>query len=1034
MKTTALLILSLLLQYITFAQDITVTGTVRSVGENASLSGVSVSVNGKSRGTTTNNDGKYSLLVPKDAVLTFSFLGYASQQVPVNGRTVIDIELKTGGGNELETVVVTTALGIKKQQKTLGYAVQEVSGETMAKTKTATALSALTGKVAGLNINNTTDLFRNPGISLRGRTPLIVIDGIPDPDADPYKINADDIESISVLKGTAAGALYGAVGVNGAILYTTKKGNKGKVNVEVNSSTLFQTGYTVIPEIQTTYGGGDQGKYAYVNGSGGGTEGGGWIWGPKLDQRDPSTPSGFYETTQFDSPVDPVTGVRKKTPWISKGADNIKNFFRTGLLSTNSVSASIGTEKGAFRVAANHIYQKGVVPNTGLNNSSFSIGGNYRLSNKLSMDGKLTFNKEYSDNYPTVGYGPPNYLYNLILWIGPDIDIRDLENYWIPGKEGLQQRNYNLSWYNNPHFVANELLNGYKRSNSFGQVTFDYKIMDNFTVKFRNGFNQYASNADLKEPYSYIAYSYISRGNYSTDVTNYFDINSDLILNYNHKFGDALKLNVTAGAANAYRRLENTYTTTDGLTIPAFYSLGNSINPLKATSTLRERRTASAYGMIDIETLGFLYLSFTGRYDKTSTLPVKNNGYFYPSAGVSAVLSDVIKMPDFVSFLKVRGSWAKVNTGFINSGDPYAHINTYNLGPKWNNVPSLTLPTTFKSPDLIPETVKSGEYGIAAGFFKNRLNIDATYFRNKDYNNFAPILPSQASGYTNILTNADVYLRKGWEFMISGSPVKNKNFRWEASINFSSVHRWLEDATVNQDGYINQVKEGQRMDRIYITDSRTPDGQAIYNANGMQAYTPYGQYFGNRDADWIYGVQNTFGYKDFSLSFSFDGRLGGLIYSTTNQKMWWGGSAKGTVNQYRDDANAGNATYVGPGVVVTDGAITYDSYGNILSDTRKFAPNTTKVNYISFMQTTSGAMLNNYFYYSGTYIKMRELVLTYNLPTKLVKGIFNSASVSLIGNNLFILSKLDNVDPDAERDDLQTPSMRSVGFNINLKF
>ncbi|MBO9561581.1 MAG: TonB-dependent receptor plug domain-containing protein, partial [Niastella sp.] len=334
MKTTALLILSLLLQYITFAQDITVTGTVRSAGENASLSGVSVSVNGKSRGTTTNDDGKYSLLVSKDAVLTFSFLGYASRQVPVNGRTVIDIELKTGSGNELETVVVTTALGIKKQQKTLGYAVQEVSGETMAKTKTATALSALTGKVAGLNINNTTDLFRNPGISLRGRTPLIVIDGIPDPDADPYKINADDIESISVLKGTAAGALYGAVGVNGAILYTTKKGNKGKVNVEVNSSTLFQTGYTVIPEIQTTYGGGDQGKYAYVNGSGGGTEGGGWIWGPKLDQRDPSTQSGFYETTQFDSPVDPVTGVRKKTPWISKGKDNIKNFFRTGLLST----------------------------------------------------------------------------------------------------------------------------------------------------------------------------------------------------------------------------------------------------------------------------------------------------------------------------------------------------------------------------------------------------------------------------------------------------------------------------------------------------------------------------------------------------------------------------------------------------------------------------------------------------------------------------------------------------------------------------
>lgn len=1034
MKTTALLILSLLLQCSLFAQDITVTGIVRSASDNTLLSGVSVSVNGKNRGTTTNNDGKYSLVVSKDAVLVFTFLGYASRQVPVNGRQEIDIQLQAGSGSELDAVVVTTALGIKKQQKTLGYAVQEVNGETMAKTKTTTVLSALTGKVAGLNINNTTDLFRNPGISLRGRSPLIVIDGIPDPDADPYKINADDIESISVLKGTAAGALYGAMGVNGAIMYTTKKGLKGKMNVEFNSSTMFQTGYTVIPEVQTTYGGGDQGKYAYEDGSGGGSEGGGWIWGPKLDQRDPSTPSGYYETTQYDSPVDPVTGQRVKTPWVSRGKDNVKNFFRTGLLSTNSISASIGTEKGSFRVAANHIFQKGVVPNTGLNNSSFSIGGNYRLSPKLSMDGKLTFNREYSDNYPTVGYGPPNYLYNLILWIGPDIDINDLRNYWIPNKEGLQQRNYNLSWYNNPHFIANELLNGYKRSNSFGQVTFDYKILDNFTVKFRNGFNQYASFADVKEPYSYIAYSYISRGNYSTDVANYFDINSDLILNYNHQFSDAFKINVTAGAANAYRRLESVYTSTDGLTIPGFYAISNTINPLKGENKLYERRTASAYGMLDIETLGFLYLSFTGRYDKTSTLPVKNNGYFYPSAGISAVLSDVLTMPAPISFLKVRGSWAKVNTGFIDRNDPYKHIGTYNIGPKWNNVPSLTLPTTYISPDLVPETVKSGEYGIAAGFLKNRLNVDVTYFRNKDYNNFQEIEPSQSSGYTAILTNANVFIRKGWEFMLNGTPVKNKDFRWEATINFSNVHRWLEDATYNQDGYLDLVKEGQRMDRIFITESRAPDGQAIYNPNGMQAYVPTGQYFGQRDADWIYGLQNTFSYKNLSLSFSFDGRLGGLIYSTTNQKMWWGGSAKGTVNQYRDEANAGNDTYVGPGVVVTDGDVTYDSYGNIISDTRKFAPNTTKVNYIGFMQTTSGAMLNNYFYYSGTYLKMRELVLTYNFPAKLIKGLFNSASVSLIGNNLFILSKLPNVDPDAESDNLQTPSMRSIGVNLNLKF
>lgn len=1033
MKRTAICFLLLLLSFCGFTQGVAVTGTVRSA-EGTPLAGVTILDKSTGKGTNTDLAGKFSIQVASNATLEFSFIGYSKQEIALNGRRELTVQLALSEGTELGEVVVTTALGIKKQQKTLGYAVQEVSGETMAKTKTPTPLAALTGKVAGLNINNTTDLFRNPGISLRGRTPLIVIDGIPDPDADPYKINADDIESISVLKGPAAGALYGALGVNGAIMYTTKKGRKGKLLVEVNSSTMFQTSYTVVPKVQTVYGNGDQGRYAYSNGSGGGAEGGGWIWGPKLDQRDPSTPSGFYETTQYDSPIDPVTGQRIPTPWISKGKNNIKNFFRTGILSTNSVSASVGTDKGSFRVSANHMYQQGVVPNTGLNNSSFSIGGNYQLAPKLSMDAKLTYNREYSDNYPVVGYGPPNYLYNLILWIGPDIDIRDLENYWMPGREGLQQRNYNLSWYNNPHFIANELLNGYRRNNSFGQATFDYKINKDLSVKFRNGFNQYSSVGDVKEPYSYIAYDYISRGNFASDQSNYFDINSDLIVNYKHDFGKNFGINVTAGAANAYRRFESVYTTTDGLTIPEFYSITNTINPLKGSSTLRERRTGSVYGMIDAEALGFLYLNLTGRYDKTSTLPIENNGYFYPSVGLSAVLSDKLKLPDAISFLKLRGSWAKVNTGFIDANNPYAHLTTYGIGPKWNNVPSLVWPTTFISPDLVPATVESAEFGGVIGLFKNRINLDVTYFTNRDYNNFINVTQSQASGNTSVLKNANVFQRRGWEFMLSGYPVRGKNFKWETSFNFSKVHRWLKDATDNPDGYIGQIKEGQRMDRIYITDSRTPDGQAIYNSNGMQAYTPFGQYFGDRDPDWIYGWQNTFTYKNLSLTFSVDGRIGGLIYSTTNQKMWWGGTAKGTVTPFRDDANAGNSTYVGPGVVVTSGNVEYDSYGNILSDSRKFAPNTTPVNYISFMQSTSGAMLNNYFYYSGTYLKMRELVLTYNLPSKWMKGAFTGASVSFIGNNLFILSKIPNVDPDAERDDLQTPSMRSIGVNFNVRF
>ncbi len=1025
------------------AQQIRLSGIVRSAKDSSMLQSVSIQVKGSNKGTTTGATGAFSIEVNKNGILSFSSVGFQPQDIPVSGRSTITVFLMPDDKTQLGEVVVTTALGIKKQEKALGYAVQEVSGESLEKVKAPTVASQLTGKVAGLDIQNTTDLFQNPTILLRGVTPLIVIDGIPDPSADPFKINADDIESVTVLKGTAAGALYGSIGINGAIIYTTKKGKKRKLSVDVNSSTVFQTGYTVVPKVQAQYGDGDNGVYGYVDGSGSGSEGGGWVWGPKLNQKVAGTASGYLELPQYNSPYNPnqlytvtlpngqqVSSHYQPIPWVSRGANNIKNFFQTGILSTNSVAISAGSERGSFRMSASNTYQKGMVPNTGVENPSFTVGGNYALSSRLTVDTKLSFNRQFSNNYPTVGYGPPNILYNLILWIGPDIDIRDLKNYWIPGQEGLQQRNYNLSWYNNPYFIANQLLNGYRKTSTFGEATLDYQFTPELSLKFRNGFNEYGLNQDYEEPYSYIAYSYISKGNYSITETNYFDITSDLILNYKHRFSDKLGINITAGGSNAYTNYKSDYVTTDGLTIPGFYNLGNSTNPLKASNNLTESRLESLYGMIDLEALKFLYLSLTGRSDQTSTLPVAHNTYFYPSAGLSAVLSDVLKLPDYISFLKARASIAQVNAG----ASPYQYLTTYSIGSKWNSIPSLSYPTTANAPGLTPFTKLTQEYGLVFGFLKNRINLDATYFQNKEYNNIANVTQSQASGITSVLENANVYTRRGWEFMISASPIKTKDFRWETGINFANNHVWLKTATFGTDGYLGSIKQGQRIDKVFIDNSVTPNGTPIYSSNGFEAYDPYYHAIGNSDPAWIYGWQNTFSYKNFSLNLSFDGRLGGMIYSTTNQKMWWGGTSPGTVNKYRDDANNGNSTYVGQGVVVTSGAPTYDSHGNIVADNRKYAPNTTAVNYISFMQTTSGDMLNHYFYYSDTYLKLRELAITYTLPARLTRKVFSSATVSLIGSNLFILSKLPNVDPDAAADNLQTPSIRSLGVNFNAKF
>ena len=375
-----------------FSQELTVSGQVRENGNP--LPGVSILEKGTSRGTTSDSQGNFTIAVSSpSSALVFSFIGYKTQEVEVLNRTSFSVDMQED--ITALTEVVVTALGVEKDVKSLGYAVQQVEGKSVTKAREPNVINSLTGKVAGLQIKNQTDLFQDPEISLRGAKPLIVIDGVPSVDGDLWKVNADDIESYNVLKGATAAALYGSIGRNGVIMITTKRGNADNaLSVEVNSSTMFQPSFIRIPKVQSIYGNGYNGEYAYVDGSGSGLEGGGWIWGPKLNQPDPSTPSGFWETTQFNSEVDPDTGELIPLPYISRGRNNVENFFRTGLISTNNISVSGSSESGTFRVSASNTYQKGIVPNTQLNNTSFSVAGSYNLSSKLKTDASLTYNRQ----------------------------------------------------------------------------------------------------------------------------------------------------------------------------------------------------------------------------------------------------------------------------------------------------------------------------------------------------------------------------------------------------------------------------------------------------------------------------------------------------------------------------------------------------------------------------------------------------------------------------------------------------------------
>ncbi|MGY0425449.1 MAG: SusC/RagA family TonB-linked outer membrane protein [Polaribacter sp.] len=1012
------------------AQNI-ITGVVKDkTGEL--LPSVSVVIKNTTKGTVTDFDGKFSLKVKLSNRLLFSSIGYKTQEIVISDYKDLNIVMQESSFQLNEIVV--TALGIKKEKKALGYAVQDVKGESINKAKETNFIKSLTGKVAGLTIQNSTDLFQDAVVKLRGEKPLIVIDGIPDRTADIWKINSDNIQSISVLKGTTASALYGSIGKYGALMIITKKGKKGKVSISINSSSIFQTSFIRSPEVQTVYGNGNQGNYSYIDGSGSAAEGGGWIWGPKLDQKDASTPSGFVEKTQYNSPTD-KNGNLIPLPFISRGKNNIKNFFRVGHIYSNSIGINWGSDKANVRFSAADISQEGIVPNASLDNSSFSLNASTNLSEKIKVSGGLTYNTQYTDNFPSVGYGPTNYLYNLALWTGIDVDIRDLRDYWKKGKKGYQQKHFNTSFYNNPYFQAYEYLRGYDKKTIFGNFNASYKIISGLTLKGRIGMNNYNLYRTHKEPKSYIGYGKISRGNFTILTDNYLDITSAIGLEYQKKITQNFSIKSQIGLESFYSKYIKGKQSTDGLNMPGFYNLSNNAGSSILASNYQEKQGInSIYGYIDLNFYDIYYLTLTGRNDVVSTLKAGNNSYFYPSISGSIILSKLIQMPDFISFAKLRGSWAQVSDGKINA-DPYGYISGYQQGTIWNGHSSVNSDDTYISEQITPESTANWEIGTNIKLFKNRLGLDIAYYRARDYNNIIDSPSSESSGYSSFRLNGDEFRREGLEFVVNVSPIKKELFKWNISINASTNKRIQTKIFDNKKKTARNIKVGERTDAIYTDVYKTDSKGNVIFKNGLPLSDPYPRYIGNGNSNWVFGISNNITYKNLDLSFSFDGRSGGVIYSTTNQKMWWGGTHLGTVNQFRDDAFNGKKTFIGNGVIVTSGEAKYDVDGNIILDTRTYKKNDVAVNYINYMQKTSNKINTNYQYYSQSFIKLREVSLTYNFNKEIMKKTFlKDASISLVGRNLFLFANVSNIDPDSGIDKLQTPSTRNFGINVKLKF
>ncbi|TRX59915.1 SusC/RagA family TonB-linked outer membrane protein [Fulvivirga sp. M361] len=1013
------------------AQTTAISGNV-TLSDGQSVPGVSVTVEGTTFGTITDANGNYKLsLNSTDASLIFSFIGYQTERVEVKNQSVIDIVL-VEDVKELQEIVVT-ALGVKRDKKALGYATQEVDGQSLVKAREPNVMSSLTGKVAGLVVNNQTDLFSSPQFQLRGETPLIVVDGLPN-DTDFWDISPDDIEKITVLKGTTASALYGSIGKDGAIMITTKKGssNGGGTQVKFNSSTMFQEGFIAIPEVQSTYGAGFGGQYAFVDGKGGGIQdGAGWIWGPKFEGQ---------LIPQFDSPVDPVTGERTPTPWTARGKDNLNNFLRTGLISTNNISVSGGNELGDFRVSASHQYQRGMVPNTDLNNSTFTLSGGYNFSKKLRADASFTYNKQYTDNFPALGYGPQNYIYNVLLWLGTDVDVNSLRDYWIEGQEGLQQNHYNLRWYNNPFFQAFENERGYYKDVNYGQFSMNYDFTDDLSLMVRSGVNWSNLNRTENTPYSFVGTNL--NGEFSLSNETRFRIVSDFLLNYSKELSQDWAVRASIGGSNNFTTLRSSSVETDGLNVPDLYNISNSRGPVRGSNQEVQTKLNSLYFTSEVSFLNAVFLGFTGRNDWSSFLPPDNNSFFYPSASLGLVVSDLVAVPDAIPYLKFRTSWAQVRSDRLSDTDFFVTTPTYNEGTTFGSTGSVVFPGVKANPSLKPDLTSTLEIGTDIRFLKNRIGLDVTHYRSLDEDLLTQRTVANSSGFSSIIENAEEkYLRRGWEVVLNATPVKSDAFEWNTTINWSRHRRILEELPSGETE-LNGVKKGERTD-IYLGDAflRSPGGAIIYDEDsGLPLTDPFRQILGHISPDWNYGITNSFKYKNFSLDVSVDGRHGGVFWSQTIRKMLWGGTHPATVNEFRDMDIQGVASYVGDGVIVTEGELITDADGNVISDTRSFAPNTTESFYFDWV---------NRFYHGPTeepniqdqsFIKLREVVFTYQLPKQLLKRTFiENASISFVGRNLLMKSNVDFLDPESinintGEELLQTPSPRSFGVNLNMTF
>jgi len=1009
------------------------------------LPGVSIGVKGTALGTVSDNSGNYSMSVEQGQVLVFSFIGYKKTELVVDGKRTVNVSLLPDA-TQLNDVVVT-ALGIRREEKSLGYAAQTLKGRSVEDAKTNNWVNSLSGKVAGLNIQGTgSGPIGSSRITLRGENSLnldnnqalIVLDGVPvnskitgtgfkahlatdspvDFGSDVSDINPDDIESITVLKGPGATALYGSRAAGGALIITTKSGSRkdGGLGITYNVNMSIDQ-VNRWPDYQFEYGEGRTTAYYSYGDSPDGINtstnaAAGRAWGPKFNgqsyfQYDPNTP-------------DNKATVR--TPWVAY-PDYVKGFFQTGTTLTNNLSIEGGNDKSSARLSLSHLDNKWIIPNTGFERSSVALSVSHKITDKLKISAKANYTNKSSDNLPSAGYNNQTLMYFLAIGTAPNINHNWFKPYWQPGLTGVQQKNPFNPGPDNPYIDIYEDLNKLSKNGFIGTASANYQFTSKLELMLRTSVDMSSEFRSQQRPYSITKYP---KGSYREENVYSYEANNDLLLTYKDKIGSRIKYSVNAGANALIQNYNFAGIYADQLAQPGIYQLSNSLDPAVADPLRTKKAVNSMYAATQWSYNDAIFLDLTGRNDWSSTLPYQNNSFFYPSVSTSFSLGDMFTLPRQISFAKLRLSYAQVG----NDTRPYQTSKYYDK--IYSN--SFTNATTLYNAALKPEITSSYEAGLDLRLFDNRLSTDIAIYQNNSRNQILAIPLDPTSGNASALVNAGLIESKGVEVQLKGTPIAKPDFRWNTTLNWSANRSYVRELTsgltsqviYSHDGNVTiEARVGGRMGDLYgLGFQRSPDGKVIYNSTGLPApLDPVAKKLGNAFPDWKAGLVNEFSVRKIRFSFQFDYQHGGKMFSQTNHKNNTLGKTKVTLPG-RDNGIIGDGVVLG-----ADGV---------------YRPNTVSVQASSYYENyyAINNAENNIF--DTSYLKLREARVEFNLDLGfLTRAGFKQTSVAIYGRDLFDITKYPGFDPEGGNlnsgtltpgvELMQFPSPRTIGVNLTFK-